>query len=96
MNDLKDFDFYSGYAYSYCALRLEGDGWSRQKWGEATELYKKKLKAFEIIKECLVAEFKLYEKDGEYFILFYFDDFHQLTFRLKNKEEFDLLKEVLL
>lgn len=53
------------------------------------------LKALEIIKECLVSEFKLFEKNGEYYILFYFDEIHELTFKLKNKEEFDLLKEVL-
>lgn len=53
------------------------------------------LKALKIIKECLVSEFKLFEKDREYFILFYFDEIHQLTFKLKNKEEYDLLKEVL-
>ena len=56
----------------------------------------KQLKALEIIKSCLVSEFKLFEKDGEYLILFYFDEEHELTFRLKNKEEYDLLKEVLL
>lgn len=55
----------------------------------------KEHKALEIIKECLVSEFKLFEKDGEYFILFYFDEIHQLTFKLKGKEEYDLLKEVL-
>lgn len=54
-----------------------------------------KLKAFEIIKSCLVSEFKLFEKDGEYLILFYFDEVHELTFRLKDKEEYDLLKRTL-
>ena len=64
--------------------------------GEAVVVSAEKNRAFEIIKECLVSEFKLFEKDGEYFILFYFDELHQLTFKLKSKEEYDLLKEVLL
>jgi len=58
--------------------------------------YLRNKKALEIIKECLVSEFKFFEKDGEYFIVFYFDELHQLLFKLKNKEEYDLLKEVLL
>ena len=60
------------------------------------EVVEKELKALEIIKQCLVSEFKLYEENGKYYILFYFDEIHQLTFNLKNKEEFDLLKEVLI
>ena len=60
------------------------------------DIIEKELKALEIIKECLVSEFNLFEKDGEYFILFYFDEIHELTFKLKNKEEYDLLKEALL
>ena len=58
------------------------------------DVVEKKLKALEIIKECLVSEFKLYEENGKYFILFYFDEIHQLIFQLKGKEEYDLLKEV--
>ena len=60
------------------------------------EKERRELKALKIIKECLVSEFKFFEKDGEYFILFYFDEIHELTFKLKNKEEYDLLSEVLL
>ena len=69
-------------------------GWLEEY--ETLQLIEKKLKALEIIKECLVSEFKLFEKDGEYFILFYFDEIHELLFKLRNKEEYELLVEVLL
>lgn len=80
-----------GYLKDYFLNMIPYDGWldDIEKYILKAQEQEKVLK---IIRECLVCEFKLFEKDGCYFILFYFDDEHELIFKLKNKEEFDLLK----
>jgi len=64
---------------------------------EELDTIEKYIKTLDIIKECLVAEFKLYEENGEYFIYFYMDELemNSLKFKLKDKDEYDLLKETL-
>lgn len=53
MNDLKDFDFFIDYVYTYCSRHLKEDGWSSQEWEQAVNSYKNKLEALEIIKDWL-------------------------------------------
>lgn len=102
MNSFDDIDFLFSYAYTYCALKLEKDGFSRQEWGNAVNKITKKLKALEIIRELFDFDFairygnnqpilritnKLYEKLGKPFY------YWELPI---TQEQADRLKEVLL
>lgn len=53
MNDLKDFDFFIDYVYTYCRSHLKEDGWTIHEWEQAVNLYKNRLKVLEILKEGL-------------------------------------------
>ena len=81
-----------GYCGEYAISIEDLDRGIFKEDAEAVETIRRELKTFEIVKECLVAEFKLYNKDGEYFIVFHFDGMHELTFKLKDKSEYDLLR----
>lgn len=87
MNDLKDFDFFSDYSYTYCSSHLEKDGWSRQEWEQAVNLNKKKLKALEIIKKKNVNIGLLKNKECT------FEIYNTMMCPL-TQEEYNLLKEV--
>lgn len=61
---------------------------------EKYENIRKAIKAFSILKECLSCQYRVYEEDGKHYLRLYFDEYHQLTFNLK-EGEYELLKEEL-